>query len=92
MYLSQKGRGRLEARNRELESQVTRGRMELQTQEAEITAAHEIQAHLLPREIPQVKGFQISCAWQPARTVSGDYFDVLAIAPGQVAVCLADIV
>jgi sigma-B regulation protein RsbU (phosphoserine phosphatase) len=91
VYLSQKGRGRLEARNRELESQVTRGRMELQTQEAEITAAHEIQAHLLPREIPQVKGFQISCAWQPARSVSGDYFDVLAIAPGQVAVCLADV-
>jgi len=91
VYLSQKGRGRLEARNRELESQVTRGRMELQTQEAEITAAHEIQAHLLPREIPQVKGLQISCAWQPARSVSGDYFDVLALVPGQVAVCLADI-
>ena len=91
LYLSQKRRGHLEARNRELESQVTRERMELQTQEAEITAAHEIQAHLLPREIPQVKGFQISCTWQPARTVSGDYFDVLAIAPGQVAVCLADI-
>lgn len=91
VYLSQKARGRLEARNRELESQVTRGRMELQTQEAEITAAHEIQSHLLPREIAQVKGFQISCAWQPARTVSGDYFDVLAIAPGEVALCLADI-
>jgi phosphoserine phosphatase RsbU/P len=90
-YLSQKGRGRLEARNRELESQVTRGQLELQSKEAEITAAHDIQAHLLPREIPQVKGLQISCAWQPARSVSGDYFDVLALVPGRIAVCLADI-
>jgi sigma-B regulation protein RsbU (phosphoserine phosphatase) len=91
IYISQKSRSRLEARNRELENQVTMGRRELQTQEAEITAAHEIQAHLLPREIPQVKGFQISCAWQPAHSVSGDYFDVLATAPGQIAVCLADV-
>jgi phosphoserine phosphatase RsbU/P len=91
LFLPQKNRRRLERRNQELESQVTLGRIELKTQEAEIKAAHEIQAHLLPREIPQVKGFQVSCAWQPARSVGGDYFDVLALAPGQMGVCLADV-
>src|SRR5262249_41865158 len=31
--------------------------------------ALDIQQNLLPREIPQVAGCQISCAWQPARLV-----------------------
>src|SRR5580658_7983150 len=91
VFQPQKNRRRLERRNMELESQVTLGQIELKTQEAEIKAAHEIQAHLLPREIPQVKGFQVSCAWQPAHSVGGDYFDVLALAPGQLGVCLADV-
>ncbi len=91
LFQPQKSRRRLERRNRELENQVMLGQIELKTQEAEIGAAHEIQAHLLPREIPQVKGLQVSCAWQPARSVGGDYFDVLALGPGQIAVCLADV-
>jgi sigma-B regulation protein RsbU (phosphoserine phosphatase) len=91
IYLSIKSRARLEMRARELESQVMLGQIERETQEAEVRAASEIQTHLLPREIPQVKGLDVACAWQPARSVSGDYFDVLALAPGQIGVCLADV-
>jgi phosphoserine phosphatase RsbU/P len=91
IYVARKGRVELERRNVELESQITRGRIELEAQEAEIKAAHDIQAHLLPREIPKVKGFEVACAWQPAKSVGGDYFDVMALVPGQLAVCLADV-
>lgn len=91
IYLSEKSRARLEMRARELESQVMLGQIERQTQEAELKAASEIQTHLLPREIPRVKGLEVACAWQPARSVGGDYFDVLALAPGQLGVCLADV-
>src|SRR5580658_9085847 len=63
IYTSARGRARLQARNQELENQVTLGQIQLQTQEQELKTAHEIQAHLLPREIPQLKGFQVSCAW-----------------------------
>jgi sigma-B regulation protein RsbU (phosphoserine phosphatase) len=91
IYVARKGRVELERRNLELESQITRGRIELEAQEAEIKAAHDIQAHLLPREIPKVKGFEVACAWQPAKSVGGDYFDVMALVPGQLAVCLADV-
>jgi sigma-B regulation protein RsbU (phosphoserine phosphatase) len=91
IYLSARSRARLEMRNRELESQVTLGQIELKTQEAELRAASEIQRHLLPREIPRVKGLEVACAWQPARSVGGDYFDVLALAPGQIGACLADV-
>lgn len=90
-YLALKRQASLERRNRDLESQVTLRRIELQTQEAELRAASEIQSHLLPREIPRVKGLEVACAWQPARSVGGDYFDVLALAAGQIGVCLADV-
>jgi sigma-B regulation protein RsbU (phosphoserine phosphatase) len=91
LYLSLKRQAGLELRNRELESQVTLGRIELQTQEAELRAASEIQSHLLPLDIPRINGLEIACAWQPARSVGGDYFDVLALAPGQIGLCLADV-
>ena len=91
VYLSDKSRARLEMRARELESQVTLGQIELKSQEAELRAASEIQRHLLPREIPRSKGLEVACAWQPARSVGGDYFDVLALAPGRIGVCIADV-
>jgi phosphoserine phosphatase RsbU/P len=47
--------------------------------------------HLLPRETPQLPGFQIACAWQPARRVSGDYFDVLPLGEGKLGLCIADV-
>ena len=53
--------------------------------------AHEIQAHLLLHELPQVKPFEIACAWEPARSVEGDYFDVLALAPDRLGICIADV-
>jgi sigma-B regulation protein RsbU (phosphoserine phosphatase) len=91
LFIAERRRVHLEARNRELENQVSLGKLRLEKQEAELKAAHEIQVHLLPREIPQVHGLQVSCAWQPAQSVGGDYFDVLALAPGQMGVCLADV-
>lgn len=91
VYVSAKARGKLEERNRQLEQQVTLGQIKLQAHEAELKTAHEIQAHLLPREIPQVKPFQIACAWEPARSVGGDYFDVLTLAPGKLGICIADV-
>ena len=74
---------RLEERNRELQGQVQLGQVQRQRQEAELDQAHEIQMHLLPRETPQIEGFQIACAWQPAKAVSGDYFDVFPFKDGR---------
>jgi sigma-B regulation protein RsbU (phosphoserine phosphatase) len=91
MYVAEKRRVLLETRNSELEGQVMRGQLKLEKQEAELAAAHEIQVHLLPREIPRIKGLQVSCAWQPAQSVGGDYFDVFAMVPGELALCLADV-
>lgn len=91
LFISGKAKGRLERRNRELERQITVGRVELEAHEAELKAAHEIQAHLLPHELPQMQPFQIACAWEPARSVGGDYFDVLTLGPDQLGICIADV-
>jgi sigma-B regulation protein RsbU (phosphoserine phosphatase) len=91
MYVYTQMKNRLEARNRELQGQVQLGQVQQQAQEAELASAHEIQMHLLPRETPQMEGFQIACAWQPAKSVSGDYFDVFPIGEGRMGLCLADV-
>jgi sigma-B regulation protein RsbU (phosphoserine phosphatase) len=89
--ISARAKARLIERNRELERQITIGQIKLEAHEAELKTAHEIQAHLLPRELPQMKPYQIACAWEPVRSVGGDYFDVLALGPGQLGICIADV-
>ncbi len=84
-------RARLEAANSQLAQQVQYGRKELEAQASELQDAFEIQSSLLPRTVPQIAGVEISCAWQPARTVSGDYFDVLVLSETRIAFCLADV-
>jgi sigma-B regulation protein RsbU (phosphoserine phosphatase) len=82
---------KLEARNLELQGQVQLGQVKEQSHEAELAQAYEIQQHLLPRDTPQIAGFQIACAWQPAKSVSGDYFDVLPLGEGRLGLCIADV-
>jgi serine phosphatase RsbU (regulator of sigma subunit)/FixJ family two-component response regulator len=60
-------------------------------QEREYAEAHEIQQGLLPKQIPQVRGHEISGGWQPASAVGGDYFDALKFSESTVALCIADV-
>ncbi len=81
----------LKEQNERLQSQVQLGLVERQTHQSDLQQAHDIQVHLLPRETPQIPGYQIACAWQPARSVSGDYFDVLELAKDKLGLCIADV-
>ena len=64
-------------------------RMRQERQESEY--ARDIQQGLLPREIPQIAGFTIAGAWQPARTVGGDYYDVFSLGEKELAMVIADV-
>jgi len=90
-YLYHSTKEHLERRNVELQQKVERGTARLEMQDAELERAREIQQSLLPRNIPQVPGFEIAGAWQPARTVSGDYYDVLALGAHKLGICIADV-
>jgi phosphoserine phosphatase RsbU/P len=72
-------------------SLTVRQHRELLDEKRERDQAHEIQLSLLPKEIPSFEGYEISGAWQPARTVSGDYYDVFRLDENKLAVCIADV-
>jgi sigma-B regulation protein RsbU (phosphoserine phosphatase) len=85
-------KGRLERKNRELQRTVELEIAERKLQGQELQQAREIQQSLLPKEMPQIAGFEIDGAWEPARVVGGDYFDVIKLSDTKVGVCIADVV
>ena len=91
-FLYHSTKERLERRNVELQQTVERGTVRLEMQEQELERAREIQQSLLPKEIPQLPGFEVAGAWQPASTVSGDYYDVLRLDDHRLGICIADVV
>jgi phosphoserine phosphatase RsbU/P len=77
-----------------LETQVERCRSMRQAQRQradERQDAREIQNHLLPKNIPQVKDYEIAGITQPVRYVGGDYYDVVRISETQTVLCIADV-
>lgn len=85
-------RAKLERRNLELQHTVEIGKTQSQLQEQELDKAREIQEGLLPKKIPQVRGLEVAGAWQPARVVGGDYFDVLKFSERKIGLCIGDVV
>jgi len=65
---------------------VEKGRLE-----RELQVAHEVQAGLLPRETPQVPGWEFAARWQPVREVAGDYYDFIPLDKGQLGLVIADV-
>jgi phosphoserine phosphatase RsbU/P len=77
-----------------LETQVERCRSlrHAQRQHAdELQDAREIQNNLLPKNIPQVKDYEIAGMTQPVRYVGGDYYNVVRISETQTVLCIADV-
>ena len=90
-YAVLKIQARLQAKNKLLEQAVERGTLQLQQQEQELKQALEIQKDLLPKELPQLPGMELAGAWQPARTVGGDYFDALRLDDNRIGICVGDV-
>jgi sigma-B regulation protein RsbU (phosphoserine phosphatase) len=85
-------RERLESKNRELQQTIELEATQRELRGQELQQAREIQQSLLPKEIPEIAGFEIECAWEPAKVVGGDYFDVIRLSESKVGVCIADVV
>jgi steroid delta-isomerase-like uncharacterized protein len=61
-----------------------------QSIEQELRVARSIQRASLPKEVPELEGWQISPYYQPAREVGGDFYDFFELEEGQVAVVVGD--
>jgi len=59
--------------------------------QSEIEIAREVQNQLFPREVPVLRTLRVKAVCQPARLVSGDYYDYEMLDEGQVALAIADV-
>jgi sigma-B regulation protein RsbU (phosphoserine phosphatase) len=59
--------------------------------ENELAIAREVQAQLFPQKLPSLPGVQLQAICRAARTVSGDYYDVIRLGPTRLGMALADI-
>jgi phosphoserine phosphatase RsbU/P len=64
---------------------------EKQRMENELAIAQEVQAQLFPKEISQLESLELHGFCRPARTVSGDYYDFLALPPDRMTIAVGDI-
>lgn len=64
---------------------------ERERMEQELRVARVIQQTLLPKSLPELKGWQLEAFWQPARAVSGDFYDYLTLPDGQLALMVGDV-
>ena len=85
-------RERLHRQNIELQKSIDTGSARVRQQEEDVQKAREIQEGLLPKQIAQLHGYQVTGAWQPALSVGGDYYDVLPLSDSSLGIAIADVV
>jgi phosphoserine phosphatase RsbU/P len=59
--------------------------------QSELAIAREVQAQLFPKAAPSLRGLRLAGVCQPARAVSGDYYDFLSISEHAVAFAIGDV-
>jgi serine phosphatase RsbU (regulator of sigma subunit)/anti-sigma regulatory factor (Ser/Thr protein kinase) len=59
--------------------------------EQELRVAQLIQQNFLPRELPELGGWQLDAYYKPAREVGGDFYDFFELPDGQVGVVVGDV-
>jgi serine phosphatase RsbU (regulator of sigma subunit) len=58
--------------------------------EQDLRVARSIQQASLPKEVPELEGWQIAPYYQPAREVGGDFYDFFELEDGRVGVVVGD--
>ncbi|MDQ3862677.1 MAG: SpoIIE family protein phosphatase [Actinomycetota bacterium] len=58
--------------------------------EALLQVARRIQQALLPKEVPEPEGWEISPYYQPAREVGGDFYDFFELEEGRLGLVVGD--
>jgi serine phosphatase RsbU (regulator of sigma subunit)/predicted ester cyclase len=80
------GMGLSELRRQRLEQEIR----ERERMEQELKVARDIQQASLPKEVPELEGWQVSPYYQPAREVGGDFYDFFNLEDGRVGVVVGD--
>jgi sigma-B regulation protein RsbU (phosphoserine phosphatase) len=59
--------------------------------ERDLEIGRQIQAGFLPKELPQARGWELAAHFQPAREVSGDFYDAFSLPDSHLALVIADV-
>jgi sigma-B regulation protein RsbU (phosphoserine phosphatase) len=59
--------------------------------QSEIEIAREVQNHLYPKKVPDIRTLRLTAVCKPARMVSGDYFDYESMRHSKVALATGDV-
>jgi len=59
--------------------------------ENEVSIAREVQLQLFPKKLPSIPGLELAAICRPARSVSGDYYDIIPLGGTRVGIAVADI-
>lgn len=64
---------------------------EYETVTREIAVARKVQATFLPPGLPDIDGWQFAVTLEPAREMSGDFYDFIPLPNGRLALVVADV-
>ena len=59
--------------------------------EQELEVAKLIQQNFLPKQLPELDGWQVAAYYRPAREVGGDFYDVIPLPEGKVGFVIGDV-
>lgn len=65
--------------------------VEKQKQDNEMAIASNVQLALLPESMPEVDGYSFFAMYESAQAVGGDYYDVVPLPNGKIAVAFGDV-
>lgn len=59
--------------------------------ETSLNVARDIQRGFMPRQLPEIPGYEVASWWFPNEAVGGDYCDVLPLRDGRIGLVIADV-
>lgn len=59
--------------------------------ESELQIARDVQSQLFPKQVPSLRGLELAGVCNPARMVSGDYYDFVSFDETRMALAIGDI-
>ncbi len=57
----------------------------------ELAIAKKVQATFLPPKVPEIAGWQLAVTLEPAREMSGDFYDFIELPNGRIGLVIADV-
>lgn len=76
---------------RDFESEKEKQKVELEYVEADLERAREIHSALLPLQVPDIAGYEMTVVYRPVNVIGGDYYNITDFGDGTYAFIVADV-